>query len=225
MNGTFGSSSCVLSTGQRFDVYSFTPPSIPSVASVSPPSNGCVLNLMAEGPQTPDYGCNSATSDVPLMSAGGYYGFVVAANDSGVSGPYTARFSQGCALGSLSFGDVVTGTLSGGGCATADGAPASWYLVHGPADVVQFNTQLSGTLAADFAFSGALIDISGSQPFTGDFVDYPYPPNPFFQFPLSPSTTPPPPFGGDLGFLVRIVGATPSDVGSYTIEIDPAFYH
>jgi hypothetical protein len=161
---------------------------------------------------------------MPLMSAGGYYGFIIAANDSGVTGPYTARFSQGCALGSPSFGDVVTGTLSGGGCATADGAPAKWYLVHGPADVVQFNTQLSGTVAADFAFGGALIDISGSWPFMRDFADYPYPPNPFFQFPLSPSTTPPPPFGGDLAFLLRIVGATPSDVGSYTIEIDPAFY-
>jgi hypothetical protein len=162
---------------------------------------------------------------MPLMSAGGYYGFIIAANDSGVTGPYAARFSQGCALGSASFGDVVTGTLSGGGCATADGAPAKWYLVHGPADVVQFNAQLSGTVAADFAFGGALIDISGSRPFTGYFADYPYPPNPFFQFSLSPSTTPPPPFGGDLAFLLRIVGATQSDVGSsYTIEIDPASY-
>ncbi|MGD0945784.1 MAG: dockerin type I domain-containing protein [Candidatus Binatia bacterium] len=231
MNGTFGSSSCVLSTGQRYDVYSFRPTTVPSVASVSPPSNGCVLNLMAEGPQTPDDGCNSATSEMPLMSAGGYYGFMIAANDSGVTGPYAARFSQGCALVSATFGDVVSGTLSGGGCTTADGALVKWYLVHGPADVVQFNTQLSGTVATGFAFGGALIDIFGIEPFTGAFVDYPdqadypgQPAEPLFQFPLSPSTTPPPPFGGDLGVLVRIVGATPSDVGSYTIEIDPASY-
>jgi hypothetical protein len=223
MNGTFGSSSCVLSTGQLFDVYWFQPTSVPSVASVAPPSNGCVLNLTAEGPQTPDGGCNPATSDMPLMSAGGYYGFMIAANDSSVSGAYTAQFAQ-CALGTVSFGDVVSGTLSGGGCATADGVPARWYLVHGPADVVQLNAPVSGTVVADFAFSGVLTDISGSQPFTGDFSDDPTPPSPFFQFPLSLSTTPPPPFGGDLGFLVRIVGATPSDVGSYTLEIDPAVY-
>jgi hypothetical protein len=230
MNGTFGSSSCVLSTGQLFDVYSFTPPSIPSVASVSPPSNGCVLNLMAEGPQTPDDGCNSATSDMPLMSAGAYYGFIIAANDPGVTGAYTARFSQGCALGSASFGDVVTGTLSGGGCTSADGVPAQWYLVHGPADVVQLNAPMLGTVAADFAFIGALTDISGTSTFTTDIIEdftedlSPPMPYPFFQFPLPPSTAPPPPFGGDIGFLVRIAGATPSDVGSYTLEIDPAFY-
>ena len=96
--------------------------------------------------------------------------------------------------------------------------------MHGPADVVQFNTQLSGTVAADFAFSGALIDISSSQPFTRDFAGYPKAPSPLFQFPLPPSTTPPPPFGGDIGFLVRIAGATPSDVGSYTLDINPPYY-
>ena len=158
------------------------------------------------------------------MSAGRYYGFIIAADDSDVTGAYTAQFSQGCPLASASFGDVITGTLSGADCATADGLPAKWYLVHGPADVVQFNAPLSGTLAADFAFSGALTDISGAATVTGDFADDPYPPNPFFQFPLSPSTVPPPPFGGDIGFLVRITGATSSDVGSYTLEIDPASY-
>jgi hypothetical protein len=127
-------------------------------------------------------------------------------------------------LTSASFGDVVAGTLSGTDCAAADGSPAKWYLVHGPADVVQFNAPMSGTVVADFAFSGALTDIFGVETFAASFLDDPYPPNPFFQFPLAPSTAPPPPFGGDIGVLVRIAGAAASDVGSYTLAVDPAWY-
>jgi hypothetical protein len=224
LNGTFGSSSCTLSSGQKFDVYTFTPVSIPSVASVSPPNNGCVLNLLAQGAQTPDSGCSLETSDMPLMSAGRRYGFIIAADDADVTGAYTVQFRQACPLASASFGDVIAGTLSGTDCATADGSPAKWYLVQGPADVVQFNAPVSGTLAADFPFSGALTDIFGVVTITKGFLDDSYPPNPFFQFPLAPSTVPPPPFGGDIGFLVRITGATASDVGSYTLKVDPAWY-
>jgi hypothetical protein len=88
---------------------------------------------------------------------------------------------------------------------------------------------MTGTLAADFPFSGTLTDISGAVSITEGFLDdptplYPSVSGPFFQFPLAPGTAPPPPFGGDIGFLIRINGATLSDVGSYTLEVDPAWY-
>lgn len=222
INGSFGGSSCTLPGGQKFAVYSFTPGTLPGVASIMPPSNGCVLDLTAEGPQTPDQGCSPTVADMPLMSTG-VYGFIVAGNDPTVTGAYAVQFNK-CPLQSVTFGDVINATLAAGDCAAGNGLPGNWYLVHGPADIVQFNAPFSGSVKAGFPISGVLTDVTGSFGITVDFADDPSPPNPMFQFPLPPSTAPPPPFGGDLAFLLRIAGATAGDGGPYVLQTDPAAF-
>jgi hypothetical protein len=224
ITGTFGS--CALSTGQKFDVYAFKPAAVPSVASILPPSNGCVLNLLAEGPQTPDGsydGCGTQLSDMPLLMSNGTYGFVIAANDASTTGAYTANF-RSCSMDTVGLGQDRSGTLSAGSCVAADGTPANWFLVRASADLVRFNDPVAGSVFAGFPIGGALIDVSGSWDLTATFYEGPSAPNPMFQFSSSPSVTPPPPFGGDLAYLLRITGAGPSDQGQYTLEIDqPAF--
>lgn len=218
--------STALWTGPNFDVYAFKPAAVPSVASILPPSNGCVLNLLAEGPQTPDgtySGCGTQLSDMPLLMSNGTYGFVIAANDASTTGAYTANF-RSCAMDTVGLGQDRSGTLSAGSCVAADGTPANWFLVRASADLVRFNAPVAGSVFAGFPIGGALIDVTGSWDLTATFYEDPTPPNPMFQFSSSPSVTPPPPFGGDLAFLLRITGAGPSDQGQYTLEINqPAF--
>jgi Dockerin type I domain len=223
ITGTFAGGSCTLSSGQKFDVYAFKPAAVPSVASILPPSNGCVLNLLAEGPQTPDgtySGCGTQLSDMPLLMSNGTYGFVIAANDASTTGAYTANF-RSCAMDTVGLGQDRSGTLSAGSCAAADGTPANWFLVRASADLVRFNAPVAGSVFAGFPIGGALIDVTGSWDSTAAFNEDPSPPDPMFQFSSSSSVTPPPPFGGDLAFLLRITGAGPSDRGQYTLEINP----
>jgi hypothetical protein len=223
ITGAFAGGSCALSSGQKFDVYAFQPAAVPSVASILPPSNGCVLNLLAEGPQTPDGsydGCRTQLSDMPLLMSNGTYGFVIAANNASTTGPYTAKF-RSCSMDTVGLGQDRSPTLSAGSCVAADGTPANWFLVRASADLVRFNAPVAGSVFASFPIGGALIDVTGSWALTAAFNEDPSPTNPMFQFSSSPSVTPPPPFGGDLAFLLRITGAGPSDRGPYTLEINP----
>ncbi len=223
INGAFTASSCVLSSGQAFDVYTFTPSTVPNVASILPPSNGCVLNLLAEGPQTPDQGCGTGITEMPLLNTTPY-GFIVAANDPTITGSYTVKFAS-CPLQTLALGDVRTGTLTAATCAGADGAPGSWFLIRGPADLFQFNAPITGSVSANFPTALVLTDIESSTPVVPpDFSEDPTPPDPMFPYPTAPSTLPPPPFGGDLAVILRITGATPTDSGQYTVTVDPAAF-
>jgi hypothetical protein len=223
ITGAFQGGSCALSTGQKYDVYAFNPVAVPSVASILPPSNGCVLNLLAEGPQMPDGGCGTQLSDMPLLMSNGTYGFVIAASDASTTGAYTASF-RSCSMDTVGLGQDRSPSLSAGACVAADGTPANWFLVRASADLVRFNAPVGGSVIAGFPIGGALIDVSGSWNLTAAFNEDPGPPNFMFRFSSSPSVTPPPPFGGDLAFLLRITGAGPSDQGQYTLEINqPAF--
>jgi len=68
---------------------------------------------------------------------------------------------------------------------------------------------MSGLVSPSFPIAGVLTDLRGSAAFTGSFTGEPRP-----MYPV-PS---------NLGFLVTVTGATPTDRGAYSISIDPAAY-
>ena len=84
ITGTFTATDCSLPDGRRFDVFSFpgVDPAAPRFATISPPANGCVVGLMAEGPQVPAAdACSSGLTEFAVLGHG-TYGFVVASRDA-----------------------------------------------------------------------------------------------------------------------------------------------
>jgi hypothetical protein len=207
INGAFADTDCQATDGTPFNVFAFTPAAAPGAASVLPPSNGCLVALLAQGAQTPNSGCSTGAVDFPMVSSTGSYGFIVAANDPDVRGPYTAHLAE-CPLSLLTFGDVRSGSLASSDCQAAGGAPADWFLVLAPANVVWFNEGVFGTVTASFAPVNVLTDMTGSFAFSGGLLG---------DDPSSMYS-----FGSDLAILLRIAGQTPADQGAYTVSIDPA---
>jgi hypothetical protein len=203
----FADADCQTTDGKKLDVFTFAG-SAATVATVVPPSSGCAAAILAEGPQTPDGGCDPGMLDFPVLTAGRTYGFVIAAADASTRGPYTVQFAS-CPLQIITFGDSRSGSLAAGDCHAANGAPADWFLPKAGTSLVQFDGGMAGTVTAGFSVAPVLIDQSGAAPFTGRFSDDP---------------TEMYVFGAELGSLLRIAGQTPADLGAYTLSIDPAWY-
>jgi hypothetical protein len=202
--GSWDSTDCQLPDGQRLDVYTF-PAGTPVAATIAPPDMGCVLGLMAEGPQIPDSGCSTTMLDMPAAS-GGRYGFILAGREPTTSGAYTAQLAL-CPLSTVTFGDTRSGALNGQNCVAANGIGADWFLVRGPVNVVNFNDDLSGEVTESFTSADVLTDTLGGVPFMFSFSD-----DPTTMLPL----------GNDLAELLRITGATADVRGSYVLQVDPA---
>lgn len=211
ISGAFEDSDCQLPTGEKYDVYVFAgngAPGLARVASILPPSNGCVVALLAGGQQTPDdpSGCSTSLTEMPVLS-GGTYGFIVAAKDAATRGPYGVQLTN-CPVNVVGYGAVQPGTVASGDCASPTDAGADWYLIRAPADLVQFNGGVFGEVTGNFPLSTALTDTLGRVRFSGRFSDFP--PDVLF------------PFGNDLAALIKITGATPANRGTYTLRVDSA---
>jgi hypothetical protein len=205
INGAFEDSDCQLTDGTRYEVFTFTPSAVPQAATLLPPTNGCVVALLAEGAEVPeDGGCSSTMLDFPVYSQGSY-GFIIAAGDPATRGPYAAQFAS-CPLTQASFGDVRSGSLTSV-CVAADGTPANWFLISGAANLVRFDDGVSGRVEASFPFAGVLTDVVDFVRIAGPFA---HDPTQMFQF------------GGDLAVLLRVAGATSADQGAYTVYVDRA---
>jgi Bacterial pre-peptidase C-terminal domain/Dockerin type I domain len=220
ISGAWKDGDCALATGQRYHVYTFSGsggPSLPSVASVMPPSNGCVVALLANGLEAPQGGCSTAPVDIPVVD-GGLYGFIVAGNDATTRGPYTVQFSR-CPATELGFAGDGSGTLNGANCLDASGRGADWYLLRAAADWVQFNDGFNGEVVSGFPVGGVLTDWIGPTQLGASFGDDPDSMFPFgnSMFPSGSNL-----LGNDLAAVIRVTGAAPSDQGDYSIHIDPA---
>jgi hypothetical protein len=209
--GTFTDGDCELAGGgQKFDVYSISTGGSgpPRVASILPPSSGCVVPLLAEGPQVPVDSCSEDLIEIPMLT-NGTYGFIVAANDATTRGTYRGQLST-CPMSLITFGSVQGGTLSAGDCASATGAPADWYLFQASAGLIHFNTDIVfGKIDASFPIGGRLNDSFGGVglPPSGVFSD-----DSDSMYAL----------GQNLSLLLQVSGAIPTDLGSYTISVDHA---
>jgi len=198
IGGVFEGTDCEVTGGRKFDVYTFDGGSgpVPGVASVLPPSDGCVVALLAEGPQAPGDGCTTTATDIPVLSDG-TYGVIVAARDSTTGGGYTVPFVR-CPVATLGYGDVHDGSLSSDTCADTGGIGAQWYLFRGLADVVQFNQGMSGEITAGVPLAAVLSDQLSSMTVSGSFFD-----NPDALFP----------FGPDLAAVLKVAPATSCEAG------------
>jgi len=206
-SGAFQESDCELTTGQKYDVYTFTPSVTPRAGTIAPPDNGCVVALLAEGPQTPDGGCSTDPIDLPLLSTR-RYGFIIAGKEASTRGTYGTGLSI-CGLKTATYGSVVAGVLTDQSCAVADGGVADFVLLRATASLLRFNDDLSGGVTATFPLRGVLTDVLGSVGVGGSFSD-------------SPDTMYP--IGSDLGALLRVRGANASDRGSYTLTVESASF-
>jgi hypothetical protein len=211
ITGTFTAADCRFADGRRFDVFRFpgVDPTAPRFATISPPANGCVVGLMAEGPQVPTAGaCNPGLTEFAVLGSS-TYGFVVASSDATATTAvsYSARFSL-CPAVRIGYGDSRSGNITSGGCLSADGAISDGVVFRGLAGLVGFNDGASVTLSASFPLGAVLTDLAGSAPVPAAFSEGP-------DSMLS--------VGSDLLFFLRIRGSTLSDRGSYTLSIDPAW--
>lgn len=208
VSGAWQATDCELSGGRKFDVFTLSPSAAQRVASIAAPADGCVLGLMAEGPQLPGE-CSTGLAEMPVKNIG-HYGFMVAAGDAATRGAYALRVAL-CSATTLGFGATRTGTLSGSTCVDGAGAPADWSLLQGVTGLVQFNFGLSGRLTGDFPLAPLLTDVSGSVGFSNTFLE-----DPSDMFALGPNPS--------LAVLVKIAGATPADHGTYTLQVDSASF-
>ncbi len=200
ISGSFQNSDCELTPGRKYDVYTFAGPAAPGqrAASILPPINGCVVGLNAQGLQTPDGGCSADLVEMPVVTSG-TYGFMVAAGDETVRGTYLLRLAN-CPLSTVTFGDIRNGALDSNSCTGADGMAAGWYLMRGAADLVNFNTEISGAVTP--GFGGMITDFTQAFGFLGRFAD---------------GSDQMLPLGRDLAALIKVTGPTPA---SYQISID-----
>lgn len=207
INAAFTDADCQSTDGTPFNVFAFTPPAVPSAASVVPPPGiGCVVALLAEGAQTPDSGCTTDMMDFPTLS-NRTYGFIIAATDPATRGPYAAALAD-CPLSLLTFGNVGSGSLAPSDCHAADGTPTDWFLLKAAADLVWFNQGMFGAVTTSFAAANVLTDAGGSTPLAGF---------------LNEDPTQMYSFGTDLAALLRVAGQTPADHGTYSVSIDSAW--
>jgi hypothetical protein len=205
VNGALQDGDCSLEDGRRFDVVEVAAAGAARVAGLLPPPNTCVLGLLAEGLQVPDAGCRTDVVEIPML-ASGTYGFMIAGGNPAIRGAYAADVRT-CPLSMLSYGDEANGTLSGSSCAGADGRPNAWYYVSGPAGLVFFNDGMSGLVSGGFPIAGSVVDFLGPLGISGPFSD-----DPTSMYPLN----------GNLGALVKVTGALPTDSGAYNIFVDLA---
>ncbi|MFQ5666838.1 MAG: dockerin type I domain-containing protein [Candidatus Binatia bacterium] len=205
VSGMLEDADCGLTAGRRADVYTFQGAASPSVASLLPPSDGCVVGLLAEGTQTPREVCATGVLDMPVRSTG-TYGFMVAGKEPTTRGAYGVQFSR-CPVTTVGYGSMVSGTLTDTDCADAEGAKADWFFFQEPAGLVQFNFGVFGSVRGGFPLVAALSDEFGSTAVFGSFSEDP-------AAMLS--------FDGTLAALLKIAGAMPSDRGSYTLSVDTA---
>jgi hypothetical protein len=208
ISGQWEDSDCEMG-GRRVDVYSYTATGIGGAGAAVqvPPGNGCVVGLLASGNQVPAAGCTGEALDAPVL-AGQTQALIIAPLDAATRGPYTASLTR-CPTTALAFGDVRAETLTGTDCPNGDGAPTDWFFVGGPKGLVQFNFGMSGLVTPSFPIAGVLTDLRGSLAFTASFTGEPQ-----TMYPVS----------ANLGFLVTVTGATPTDRGAYSISMDPAAY-
>jgi hypothetical protein len=212
IDGTFTDNDCDLGGGRKVDVYVYSPSAAPTphVASYSAPPNGCVLALLPEGLQVPADRCSTELTEVPVLGSGPH-GLMVAANDASTRGAYHAQFSS-CPLTVVTYGDTVPASLTSNDCAAASGVRADWFLFRAPTDLVWFNDEfMSGTAIAPFPMGGLLSDQFGGVPIPASGV-------------FSDDADLLLPIGTDLAAVLQIRGATPSDLGNYTLSIDPASF-
>jgi hypothetical protein len=205
IDGTWQDEDCDLGFGRRGDVYTFPAGTSPAVATVSPPSNGCVLVLLGDGSPVPDDGCSTTPLDVPVLG-GNVHGFIIAGAETSTRGAYSVGFSR-CPVDTIGFGEAKHGVLTASSCADADGIRAAWLLMQLPASLAAFNFGVTGQLSADFPFDALLSDRSGGTSISGSFVE-----DPSQMFSA----------GTNLAAVWRITGATPSDLGAYDLAVDPA---
>ena len=109
---------------------------------------------------------------------------------------------------SVGYGDSRSGNITSGGCLSADGAISDGFVFRGPAGLVLFNAGVGVTLSANFPLGAVLTDLTGSAAVPDAFYE-----DADSMFSL----------GSDLLFFLRVAGSTPSDRGSYTLAVDPAW--
>jgi len=203
LNGTWENADCDLANGRTGDIYTFPAGTAPAVATVSPPSNGCIVALLDDGSQVPSDGCSTTPVDVPVLGTS-VRGFIVAGAQTSTRGAYTVGFSR-CPVTSVGFGDTYHGVLNGTNCADSDGTRADWFLIQAPAGLVNFNLGMTGSISAAFPLAAVLSDLGPSRFVTGTFSE-------------DPSTM----FSGgtNLGAVLRVTGATSANLGAYDLSID-----
>jgi dockerin type I repeat protein len=207
--GSFDNTDCELAPGRKFDVYTFDAAAgpVPRIASLAPPSSGCLVSLLAEGPQTPAGGCTTGPTDMPVLG-NGVYGFMLAAKDETTRGAYTAVL-RSCEASTLGYGGTQAGALTNSSCLAASGLSASWSILRAPADLVQFNGGFSGAVQSSFPLGGALTDLVGEIPL-----------GPFFADDATALFA----SHGDLVLVLRITGTSAANRGTYTLSVDPATF-
>ena len=205
LSGTWDDTDCDLGGGTRGDVFTFPAGSTPAVATLSPPANGCVLALLADGTQVPVGGCTTDPIDIPVLGSS-VYGFIVAGAETSTRGAYTLGFSH-CPANSVGFGDTRHGMLDGTNCADPDGSPADWFVLQAPAGLVNFNSGMTGQINAAFPLGALFSDLTGSSPLLGRFNE-----DPSTMFSA----------GNNLAAVLRVTGQAPTDMGAYDLSIDTA---
>jgi hypothetical protein len=205
ISGTLQDGDCDLGAGRTGDVYTFPAGATPAVATVVPPSNGCVIALLGDGTQVPIDGCSTDPIDVPVLGSNPL-GFIVAGGQTSTRGAYTAGFGR-CAATSVGFGDTRHGVLDGTNCGDPNGIRADWFVIQAPAGLVLFNYGLTGRIDAGFPLGALLSDIDLPTLVTGTFNE-------------DPSTMLS--IGSNSVAVLRVTGETPADRGAYDLIVDTA---
>jgi hypothetical protein len=203
ISGTWQDADCDLGAGRLGDIYTFPAGETPAVATVSPPSNGCVLALLGDGSQDPVGGCRTTAFDIPLLGSAAH-GFIIAGAQTSTRGAYTFGLGR-CPVDTIGFGDERHGTLDGTDCAGADGIRADWFLIQAPAPLVLFNLGVTGQINARFSLGAVLSDLNSQSLVIGNFIT-----DPRYMFSS----------GHNLAAVLRVTGETPADQGAYDLVID-----
>jgi hypothetical protein len=206
LSGSWEDTDCDFGGGGRGDVFSFPAGVPPSVVTVSPPANGCVVVLLADGTQVPSDGCSATAMDIPGLGSK-VIGFIVAGEDASTRGGYSVGVSR-CPITTLGFGEARHGVLNGANCSDPDGIRADWYLVQGAAGLVNFNSGMTGKFVATFPLRVLMSDLGSATPIVGGF--------------FTEDATQMLRAGENLSVVLRVTGAAPTDRGAYDFMIDPA---
>lgn len=206
LTGTWEDADCDLGGGSRGDVFTFPAGGTPSVATVSPPANGCVVALLGDGTQVPSDGCSAFPIDFPVLG-NKVLGFIVAGEDTSTRGAYAVGFSR-CPITTVGFGETRHGVLNGANCADPDGIRADWYLLQGPAGLVNFNSGMTGQIIAGFAVGASISDQASGGAVLGGF--------------FSEDSDQMLSAGDNLAAVLRVAGVTPTDRGAYALAVDAA---
>ncbi len=205
---TLDTSDCSLPNGRRYEVLTLAGDTTPRVLSVRPGADSCVVALLGNGTQFPDYGsCANGNLDIPMPEPGTYA--LVVAGAPGKSGRIPLDLAR-CPLARLRYGDNERGALSQMSCVGADGQPSAWYLLRDTAPLVRFNDGIGGIYSMKMAGSAFLTDLAGSAPISGGYFSSDW----MTMFP----------FRVDLAALLRVAGSPGDPFGEYEIHVDSAYY-